>query len=269
MDKPHLLGAVCTLLLTFIAQPVNAEFFSRYGGKVIYESDRNISWLANGNLAESNTFGVTGVDADGQMVWANNEPQNWLNAMNGASYLGKNNWRFPTTVHPDSTCSNIQPKYSAGVDCTGSEMGHLYYIGLDLVSGTEAGIGLGSVADIGPFKNVRSSTYWSGTPAHNDKQYSFGFNTGGQFTSDKNRGKYVWPVTDGDVFFTLRRCDLNDNGEVDAGDLLQVVRMTLGSVADDLDCDINNEGFGDGDVSTADLVIISRIVLGVIPEIHN
>lgn len=67
----------------------------------------------------------------------------------------------------------------------------------------------------------------------------------------------------------LLRCDLNNNGGVDAGDLTQVLRMVVGSIADDLDCDINNSGIGDGVISTADLVIVSRIVLGLIPAIYN
>jgi hypothetical protein len=45
--------------------------------------------------------------------------------------------------------------------------------------------------------------------------------------------------------------------------------MVVGNIAEDLDCDINNSGFGDGVISTADLVIISRIVLGILPEIYN
>jgi len=267
VDKPYLFAAMCALLLTFVSQSTNAEFFSRYGGKIIYESDRNISWLANGNLAESNTFGiVTGIDPDGSMRWFNGKAQDWLDAMNNAFYLGRDDWRFPVTVHPDSTCSIVQAKYSVGSDCTGSDMGHLYYIGFGLVS--FEGIGIGSVVDIGPFKNVRSDSYWSGTPTEDGYEYSFAFSSGSQGKS-YNVYKFVWPVLDGDVFITLLRCDLNDNGEVDAGDLSQVVRMALGSIADDLDCDINNSGFGDGVISLADLVIISRIVLGIIPEIYN
>ena len=68
---------------------------------------------------------------------------------------------------------------------------------------------------------------------------------------------------------TQLRCDLNNNGEVDAGDLSQVLRMVVDIIADDLDCDINNAGLGDGAISTADLVIVTRIVLGIIPEIVN
>ena len=267
MKKLLLSSVICTLLVAFLALPTHAALFSRLAGKVIYDSDLNITWLTNGNLAESNTFGVIGFEADGSMNWNNGEPQAWLNAMNNVFYLGINDWRFPTTVHPDTTCSNLQPNYSAGTDCINSEMGHLYYVEFGLAAFES--IGPGSVVDIGPFKNVRNNTYWSGTPANNGRQYTFSFASGGQTNSGTVSDNYVWPVADGDVFITLLRCDLNDSGEVDAGDLSQVVRMTLGNITDDLDCDLNNGGFGDGDVSIADLVILSRIVFGVIPPIFN
>ena len=78
----------------------------------------------------------------------------------------------------------------------------------------------------------------------------------------------AWAVRDGDVI-TLLRCDLNVNGKADAGDLSQVFRMVAGIIPEDLDCDLNNGGSGDGVVSTADVVIITRIVLGIIPAIPN
>jgi len=78
----------------------------------------------------------------------------------------------------------------------------------------------------------------------------------------------AWAVRDGDVI-TLLRCDLNVNGKADAGDLSQVFRMVAGIIPEDLDCDLNNGGSGDGVVSTADVVIITRIVLGIIPAILN
>ena len=66
------------------------------------------------------------------------------------------------------------------------------------------------------------------------------------------------------------RCDLNGNGRVDAGDLLQVTRMALDNIADNLDCDVNYDadGFADGVISTADVLIVSRIVMGLIPTLY-
>ena len=267
MKNSRLFSIISAIVFMLLTMPAVAELFSRLAGKVVYDSDLNITWLANGNLAESNTFGIIGFEADGSMSWNNGEPQAWLTAMNDAFYLGISDWRFPATVHPDSTCSNTQPNYSAGTDCIGSEMGHLYYTEFGLAAFES--IGLGTVVDIGPFKNVRNDTYWSGTSANGGRQYTFSFASGGQTNGSTIADNYAWPVVDGDVFITLLRCDLNDNGEIDAGDILRVMRMTLGDIADDLDCDINNNGFGDGDVSIADLVVLYRIVLGVIPPIYN
>ena len=65
------------------------------------------------------------------------------------------------------------------------------------------------------------------------------------------------------------RCDLNNNGTIDAGDLSQVLRMVVDKIADDLDCDLDNGGFSDGVISIADFAIVTRIVLGITPEIYN
>ncbi len=188
--------------------------------------------------------------------------------MNGAIYPGISDWRLPDTLHPDGSCDVVDANRSYGHNCTGSEMGHLYYTEFGLAAGE--GIGDGSpVTNIGPFRNVRRNTYWSRTPVQNSsQQYAFQFQAGfQQVLSVTNH--YAWPVFDGDVLITLLRCDLNDNGEVDASDLSQVVRMVVDNIADDLDCDINNSGFGNGVITIADLVIVSRIVSGVIHEIYN
>ena len=42
-----------------------------------------------------------------------------------------------------------------------------------------------------------------------------------------------------------------------------------GNIADDLDCDLNNAGFGDSAISPADLVIVYRTALGLLPAIYN
>ena len=268
MKKTRLIGAVCALLFTFLISPTNATLLSRLAGKIIYDTNQNISWLANANLAQTTTFGVENIDSEGRMRWDFGTPLEWINAMNahtGVGYLGFNNWRLPIAVHPDNTCQFVST-ISFGTGCTGSEMGNLFYIGLGDV---DKPLSLGSVVDVPPFKNIQMNAYWSGTPSTNGRQYGFHFGTGAQTHSLANSTFWVWPVLDGDVSITLLRCDLNDNGKVDAGDLSQVVRMALGSIADDLDCDINNSGFGDGVISLADLVIISRIVLGIIPEIYN
>ena len=125
---------------------------------------------------------------------------------------------------------------------------------------TDSGLRTGSVG------NYATGTNFDGTHAWN-----FHMKTGKQSLQAKGSGfdrLAAWAVRDGDVM-TLLRCDLNVNGKADAGDLSQVLRMVAGIIPEDLDCDLNNGGSGDGVVSTADVVIITRIVLGIIPAILN
>ena len=268
MIRRRFIFIIYVLLLSFFVSSANAAFFSRLGGKLIYDSDLDITWLADGNLAGSNTLGVPGIGSEGQMSWTQGVAQAWIDAMNAVFYLGLDSWHLPDTLHPDNSCEFVLGGRSYGLNCTGSDMGHLYYTEFGLAAGD--GIGDGSpVTNIGPFKNVRRATYWSRTPIPNRSYpYTFSFQSGSQnVLSSSNH--YVWPVFDGDIFITLLRCDLNDNGKVDAGDMSQVIQMIFGNIADDLDCDINNGGFGDGAITTSDLVVIARIVVGQIPEIYN
>ena len=65
-------------------------------GATVYDNDRGISWLKDANLAATNTFGVSGINASGYMDW--NTAQGWIGAMNSANYLGYSDWRLPTTL---------------------------------------------------------------------------------------------------------------------------------------------------------------------------
>ena len=128
MDKRILqLGLVVLLALPGLA---GATLISKLGGQVVYDTDLDITWLANANLAATNSFGVSGIDTDGTMAWdtATNSTSGWIAGMNTANYLGYNDWRLPTTQVPDTGCTNTDGTpnaYSSGWDCTGSEMGHL------------------------------------------------------------------------------------------------------------------------------------------------
>ena len=85
-------------LLVLMSVQANASLFSRLGGQAVYDDDLNITWLADANLAASNTFGVSGIQGDGSM-FGNLVPDLWLDGMNsfgGTGYLGFNSWRFTT-----------------------------------------------------------------------------------------------------------------------------------------------------------------------------
>lgn len=132
---------------------------SRLSGQAVYDANTNLTWVSNANLAATNTFGVSDI-VNGFMTQTTAE--SWIGGMNAANYLGYSDWRLPTTVQPDPTCS-IQSSIgdSYGTNCTGSEMGNLFYNGL----GQVAGFSITNVhnANYSLFSNVQSFYYWSGT----------------------------------------------------------------------------------------------------------
>ncbi len=66
------------------------------GGGLIYDNVLNITWLSDANYAKT-----SGVDADGLMNWT--AANAWAA---GLVYGGYSDWRLPTTLQPDASCSN-------------------------------------------------------------------------------------------------------------------------------------------------------------------
>jgi len=141
------------------------------GGQVVNDTDLNITWLANANLAATNTFGVSGINADGSMIWST--AQSWIGAMNTANYMGYNDWRLPTTLQPDASCGTQNNWGSLGYNCTGSEMGHLFYNELGGTAGSS--ISSSTDPDLALFSNVQSHSYWSDTEFAPNADFAWGF----------------------------------------------------------------------------------------------
>ena len=162
----------------------------------ITDTDTNLMWLQDFNLASNpdNHFGVSGIFYDetgtftsGSMAWPT--ANEWISAMNAATYLGYNDWRLP---YSDTNCGS----YGVGYDCTNSEMGHLYYDEL-------GGIAQSDLSSFSPFLNVAPERYWSGTLASDQQSpYIFWFKDlccsydGIQSTSYSGNGFYVTAVRD-------------------------------------------------------------------------
>lgn len=170
---------------------VNATLLDR--GATVYDNDLGISWLKNANLAASNTFGVVNsIDPSGLMNWST--ALQWIGAMNTANYLGYSDWRLPTTLQPDTSCQYTNGS-SYGYNCTGSEMGHLYYT--ELGGHADSGVFLPGNAN---FSNLQPNGYWTDTSFRFDSQaWYFEFGAGNQRTYTKSQNLYAWAVRDGDV----------------------------------------------------------------------
>ena len=160
-----------------LSTSVNAALVERLGGLAIYDDDLNITWLADANV-------------NGLMDW--NDAISWADSLTVGGYT---DWRLPETLIPDSTCA--APVGSSGFNCSGSELGHLFYSEL---SGT-AGSSLLSTgdADIGLFSNVQSHSYWSATERSGNDAYGFSTINGNQNPLDKGVLMHAWAVRTGDV----------------------------------------------------------------------
>ena len=191
-----------------------------------YDDVLNITWLADANLAASNTFGVTGLFSDGTIIWL--KAREWTAAMNasnvGLGYLGVNTWQLPEVNpmngssfnYPESRNGSTDRGYNqseqgtAFAGSTGSWMAHLFYNTLDnkafcdpllstvsTCSRLESGWGL---SNTGPFSNLRPDYYWSGTAyaPRADYVWTFVFDSGWQGTHLMYGGYHAWAVSPGD-----------------------------------------------------------------------
>ena len=131
------------------------------GGGMIYDDTLNITWLYDWNYAKTSYF-----DADGYMNWTT--ANDWANSL---VFGGFSDWRLPTVAQPDTSCSdnstNVYGLHYFGFNCTGGEMGHLFYTDLGGHAGQSVLDSRGDTAQESAnrllFVNVQTSDYWSGT----------------------------------------------------------------------------------------------------------
>jgi hypothetical protein len=150
-----------------------------------------LMWTKNANLAETETFGVTGISANGTMSWA--KALEWIAAMNTASYAGFSDWRLWSALNSDGS-GPCGPAYN----CTDSELGHLFYVEGGLSQGQAIN---SSTALTDVFTNMRDSVYWSGTEYAPSPGNAWDFLTYDGFQGSGNKGNqfYGWAVRPGQV----------------------------------------------------------------------
>jgi hypothetical protein len=136
---------------------------------MIYDPNADLTWLRDWNVNDDQAW----VD---QLIWVSN-----LQVGNFA------NWSLPTSRNQDGSgpCD--------GFNCIGSQMGYLWYE----VLGNTAN----SFTNAGPFQNVQSRGYWSGTEfaLNPNVAWTFGTGTGNQRAAGKGSALYPVAVRPGDV----------------------------------------------------------------------
>jgi hypothetical protein len=155
------------------------------GFGLIYQPDRNLTWLMDANYART-----SGRSPDGQLTW--DAAMAWVR---GLSYQGIRGWRLPSALNHDGSGPCIGP------NCIDGEIGRLLTVGQGYSGLPEA-------------KNFDSSAiYWTATEAGADMACAFQLTAYRQGTMRKDPFSpdasgitvpllgpvLTWPVHDGDV----------------------------------------------------------------------
>jgi hypothetical protein len=178
------------------------------GGGMIYDTTRNLTWLADMNYARTSGHTGTGVNANGTMTW--DAAMAWASNL---VYGGFDDWRLPTLNPADTTCNNTFdpgggfPIQRWGAGCTGGELSGLFVTDLGIKANqsvlNQVGDTAEQIANLALFSNVQSTTfYWSGTEYAPAPNLAWGFNTayGDQYNGlFKGFPFYAVAVRPGDV----------------------------------------------------------------------
>lgn len=185
-----------------------------------YDTKSNLTWLANANDAVGSSYDTIS-PGSGLLNWT--DANAWAAGLSITGYAGSSQidvtgWTLPTTTQPDPTCSQqetgvsvfpllpypVFPDQGWGLDCTGSEMGNLFYNVLGGTARDSITISHNSNYDL--FSNLQPLNYWSATADAPSpiSAWSFGFFNGSQdYAAYKSDGLYAWAVHAGDVAATV------------------------------------------------------------------
>ncbi|MFY7866388.1 DUF1566 domain-containing protein [Roseateles sp.] len=179
-----LLGALATMGAAQAGPTPTLKSVS--GGLGVLDTSTGLEWVQDWNLAKTSGF-----DSDGRMTWSQSVA--WIAKLNTEKYAGHSDWRL------------AKSDYCGGFNCTGSEMGHLFYEALGGKPGQSilnpAGDSQAEMDNLKLFKNVQSYYYWSGTSYPSDSGGAWGFGTSDGYQSYGGRGNslYALAVRPGDV----------------------------------------------------------------------
>ena len=158
------------------------------GAVFLYDTTLNVTWLRDTTVLTTITVIPLVVET---LTWATAESR-----AAGYSIGGYGAWRLPTTLQPDATCElngSGDGIFSYGFGCSGSEMGHLWYVELGNVDRVP-------MSNTGDFQGLRPSAYWSNqNELHPTLAWRFSFDNGWQDNAFPDSYAWATIVRDGDV----------------------------------------------------------------------
>ena len=192
------IGAQASLLGRAPMTPGGSDY------QAYYDTVLHITWLADANLPATNTFGVTGICLDtepvpgsgcpvppGAMDW--DTQQNWIGAMNSASYLGLSNWRLPSAdLNGDQIIYTACERLPVRI-CKDNELSYIYGV-MNVTAGTPS-----------PFTNIANYVgfgyYGSSTdkPGEPDSRWIINMGVILSGFNPKTAPTFTWAVSPGDL----------------------------------------------------------------------
>jgi hypothetical protein len=206
------MNKLAVALLALTAGTSQATLIDR-GGGLIYDDVLKITWLQDVNYSATQWNNNHNIgDVNGIMNWS--DAKSWANNLNyfdSVRNVTWDDWRLPTTLQPDPTCSIQSPDIgmSTGFGCTGSELGHLFYFSLGGVADENIMTTHNENFDL--FTNWQqhwgsgeSVFYWTSTAntGPSGGAWVFTMKNGAQGVLFDGAEQHVWAVRDGDVATT-------------------------------------------------------------------
>jgi hypothetical protein len=177
------------------------------GGGMIYDTTRNITWLADMNYASTSGYATTNAGGTGSNQILAGGRMGWDAAVAWADQLvfgGFSDWRLPTLNPADASCTGGFG-VGLGFNCTGGELSGLFVTDLGNKAGesvlNQVGDTAEQIANLALFSNVQSFGYWSGTEFAPNPSLAWNFftNLGGQSLGGKFNALSAVAVRPGDV----------------------------------------------------------------------
>jgi len=188
----HLHVAFLALVSILFVSQAHSALFPIMGGTMVYDDDRDITWLADANYAQTSGF-----DVNGAMSWT--DALSWADNL---IYGGLDDWRLPTAMESGGGAQPCpEPGSEFGYTCTNSELGNMFYTVLG--GSKDNALSTSHNANYDLFSNIQDGIYRF---AEEDIESSlnswifrfdqFGGLQGGGL---RNASFYSWAVMDGNA----------------------------------------------------------------------
>lgn len=225
MMQQQLITVCAGIISLGMAGSVGAELQERLGGKAYYDTDTDLTWLADANYAKTENYSkiyepVDGSNGTGRMTW--DDAKEWVERLNVDGVTG---WRLPNSIVASDDSTAYRSNDGAGAyydfnknvvydfkNTPHNELANMFYnvLGNSALfnrdgNRTDCGHQDNCLTKTDPFSNLRPGGYWTATEVSGSQPMAllFKMHSGKQVGRWTAKGEsypaYAWAVRAGDV----------------------------------------------------------------------